>query len=80
MTTNKLLSAVLFTAVMLATPAIAREHVCGTRPMSERTDANAPFCEPYSHTLRVPAPSVGESAAEPTPGGICDWGDNPMIC
>ena len=77
MTPIKLLSAGLISATMLATPAMAREHV------SERANASASLTSRYADRhVRIIAPRVRALPAAPEygPGGICDFGDNPMIC
>jgi hypothetical protein len=76
MTPSKLLSAASIVAVTLAAPAMARES----------RSANAHV---RSLTLRytgghvgIPAPRIRAHVTPSAnrPGGICDDGDNPMIC
>jgi len=83
MTPFKLLSAGLIAATMLAAPAVAREDYLPKRHVSENANASAPLtgCCTDGH-VRIPAPRVRAPATAPRsePGGICDFGDNPMIC
>jgi hypothetical protein len=79
----KLLSVGLIAAAMLAAPAMARESHAATHHISERAHASASLTGHYTD----PHPRVPESHARAVapesgnePGGICDFGDNPMIC
>jgi hypothetical protein len=78
-----LLSAGLIAATLLAAPAVAREDYLAKRHVSENANASAPLtdCCTDGH-VRVPAPRVRALATAPGsgPGGVCDFGDNPMIC
>jgi hypothetical protein len=82
MTPIKLLSAGLIAATMLATPAMARGNLA-KRHVSERANAIASLTSRYTDRhARIVAPRVRALPAAPEygPGGICDFGDNPMIC
>lgn len=78
MTPIKCLSVAMIAIAMLTTSAMAHASASGrygsaiASPRGQWTDSNA----------RMPAPSAGEVSAAPhdEPGGVCDHGDNPMIC
>jgi hypothetical protein len=83
MTPIKLLSIGLIAATMLAAPAMARENCLGKRHVSESANASASLTGRYTdRDVRIPAPRARALATAPgsEPGGICDFGDNPMIC
>jgi hypothetical protein len=83
MTPIKLLSAGLIAAAMLATPAMAHENRLAKRHVSERANASASLTSRYTDRhVRIIAPRVRALPAAPEygPGGVCDVGDNPMIC
>ncbi len=82
MTPFKVLSAGL-AAVVLATPVMARDDCRTTRHIAKLSHARASFTARYTGDhIRTPAPRVRArvTAPENQPGGICDFGDNPMIC
>jgi hypothetical protein len=81
MTPTKLLSAGLIAATMLAAPAMARENFLAKRHVSENANASASLTGRHTDRhVRIPAPRVRATTPESEPGGVCDFGDNPMIC
>ncbi|QPF87781.1 hypothetical protein IC762_16440 [Bradyrhizobium genosp. L] len=82
MTPIKCLSAALLAIAMLTTSAMAEASLTtryggwrgghGLSQQGPSIDSNA----------RIPAPSAGEFSvpSRNVPGGVCDHGDNPMIC
>jgi hypothetical protein len=80
---TKILSAGLIAAAMFITPATARESCLAKRHVSEAVNANASLTARYDHRgVRILAPPVRAVAVAPRRGvdGVCDFGDNPMIC
>lgn len=80
---TKLLSAGLIAAAMFVTPATARENHLAKRHVSETVNANASLTARYDHRrVRILAPPVRAVAVAPRSAvdGVCDFGDNPMIC
>jgi hypothetical protein len=81
MTPMKLLSVGLIAATMLATPAMARENCFAKRHVSENANASASLVGGYTDRhIRISEPRALATAPGNEPGGICDFGDNPMIC
>lgn len=80
MTGIKHVAAGLVAFAMLTTSAMARE-VPATGP-SALVRSHAAASRWSSGPPRMPAPYFGESEALPRdqPGGVCDHGDNAMIC
>jgi hypothetical protein len=56
---------------------MARENFLAKRHVSENANASASLTDRH---VRIPAPRVRATTPESEPGGICDFGDNPMIC
>jgi hypothetical protein len=83
MTAIKLLSTALIATFMFTIPAVAHENAATKRcvEMKDNTSASSTDCWNYSRAY-IPAPHVGQYAMRPhdEPGGICDHGDNAMIC
>ena len=83
MITIKRLSAGLIAAVMFTISADAHESSV-TRPhVVTKGNANASSAGRWIRSnARIPKPHIGEFATPPDhePGGVCDFGDNPMIC
>lgn len=78
MTTMKFLSAGLIGIAMLTTSAMAREHLTAERHAVRKENAQHHVGRwIYSHP-RIPAAS--DSSPRNEPGGVCDQGDNAMIC
>jgi hypothetical protein len=83
MTRIKLLSAGLIVAAMFVMPATAREHFLAERHVSEAVNANASLTARHDDGhVGILAPPVRAVAAAPGSenDGVCDFGDNPMIC
>ncbi|MBR0692938.1 hypothetical protein [Bradyrhizobium lablabi] len=79
MTTIKFVSAGLIAIAMFTTSAVAHENFVTERHVA-RQDSVGTFLtgrRAYNH-VRMPTASVTSSRNEP--GGVCDEGDNPMIC
>lgn len=83
MTIIKILSAGLIAVAMVATPAVAHENSVAEQYVVLKGNAGAAFSTRriYGHA-RITAPHVGGlgTSAHDEPGGVCDHGDNPMIC
>ena len=83
MTTFKLLSATSIAAVMLATPAMASGRCLVNVHVPEIASVTGSPTALYTGGhVRIPAPRVRAHVTSPAsrPGGICDFGDDPMIC
>jgi hypothetical protein len=76
MTPSKLLSAASIVAVTLAAPAMARESHLANAHVRSLT-----LCYTCGH-VGIPTPRIRTHVAPSAngPGGVCDVGDNPMIC
>lgn len=81
MTTIRILRAGFVAAAMLATPAVAHENSFAEQyvVLKDNARASASARRIYGH-VRMTAPHVGFGASAHEPGGVCDHGDNPMIC
>jgi hypothetical protein len=73
MTMLKILSAGLIATAMFTTAASARETYSNQRHITDRAHhaSVVPFARPFGAYTGAP---------KEQPGGICDFGDNPMIC
>jgi hypothetical protein len=83
MTPIKLLSIGLVAATTLATPAMAHDNDFARRHVSENANASASLIDGYTdHHVQLPELRAHALATAPgdEPGGVCDVGDNPMIC
>jgi hypothetical protein len=83
MTPFRILSVTSIAVAMLATPA-ATSRIRPAKPHVPRiANAGAPLFAHHTRShVRIPAPRVPARATAPSngPGGVCDFGDNPMIC
>jgi hypothetical protein len=83
MTPFKLLSAASIAAVMLATPAMARRSCLANVHVPKiANETGSPTTRYSGGRVRIIAPRIGAHVTAPAnaPGGVCDFGDNPMIC
>jgi hypothetical protein len=83
MTAIKLLSTGLIATFMFTMSAAAHENVSTKRCMEMKDNASASSTDCWNYgNAHILAPHAGEFAARPhdEPGGICDHGDDPMIC
>lgn len=83
MITIKFLSAGLIAAVMFTTSADAHENFVTRQYPAMKGHAIASSSGRwYYSNARIPTPYVREFATPPhdEPGGVCDAGDNAMIC
>lgn len=83
MTGIKHVAAGLVALAMLTTSAMAREvSVAGPSALVKGHAGAAAAGHWSGGPPRMPAPRLGESEALPRdqPGGVCDHGDNAMIC
>ena len=72
MTTTRRLSAGLIAVAMLASSAMADAAVPERHAL--RREHGAPVAHSTDGHVRMSAPHVDQ------PGGVCDHGDNPMVC
>ena len=72
MTTTRRLSAALIAIAMLASSAMAHARVPERHAL--RKEHSAPVVLWTDGHARIPAPHVDQH------GGVCDHGDNPMVC
>jgi hypothetical protein len=81
MTTIKLLSAGLIATFMFTVSAAAHENISTRRCLEMKDNASGSSCWNYGNA-RIPAPHLGKFAVRPhdETDGICDHGDNAMIC
>ena len=83
MTTIKLLSAGLIATVMFTVPADAHGNSLTQRYVATKGDASVFSTGRWAYgNARIPTPQVGKFATPRAraPGGVCDVGDNGMIC
>ena len=83
MTSVKCLSAGLLAIVMLPASAAAQAMPASGRHemVTSRVSVSQPGQSTDSYALTRPAFSVGSHASpQNMPGGVCDQGDDPMIC
>jgi hypothetical protein len=83
MTTIKLLSAGLIAAVMFTISTDAHENSVTKPHVVTKGNASASSTGRWIRSnARIPKPHIGEFATPPDHehGGVCDFGDNPMIC
>ncbi|WP_426442791.1 hypothetical protein [Bradyrhizobium genosp. P] len=82
MTTIKLLLAGLIASGLLTMPAGAHEDATTRRPgMIGGKAAAGPNGDWIYGNARIEAPhALFASPPRDEPGGVCDFGDNPMIC
>ncbi|MBR0871031.1 hypothetical protein JQ633_11725 [Bradyrhizobium tropiciagri] len=80
MTPVKCLSASLIAIAMVTTSAMA--HSVPERYEQSRVGAAIALPGPWleSHARMPSSPVVNFSASRIVPGGVCDHGDDPMIC
>lgn len=79
MTKIKLVAGALIATAMLATPGAARESNLAQRHVTRETNLGA-FNGFPSVDRRAGTPTQHVDSSETAPGGVCDFGDNPMIC
>ena len=83
MTTIKLLSAGLIAAVMFTISAAAHENPVTEPHVVTKGDASASSTGDWIRSnARIVTPQGGKLATPPSnePGGVCNFGDNAMIC
>jgi hypothetical protein len=81
MNTIKILATALIVAGMLTTPLMARERCMADRHAERAYTNDSLTSRCIDGRLWIPAPVAPSNAAPSSqPGGICDWGDNPMVC
>ncbi|WP_369721924.1 hypothetical protein AB8Z38_34040 [Bradyrhizobium sp. LLZ17] len=79
MTKIKLMAGALIATAMLATPGAARESDIAQRHVTREANPSAFNAFPCIDS-RAGIPTHHVDAPEKAPGGVCDFGDNPMIC
>lgn len=72
-----LLTGLVVTAIFSA-PLQAREHRTGDRHAEQSVGASSRF--EGDRSIAAPAYHAFASVPSDQPGGVCDRGDNPMIC
>ena len=83
MTVVKLLSAALIATCMFTVSAVAHETISARRCVEVKDNAGASSTDCWNDGhARIPAPHAGKFAVRPhdETDGICDHGDNAMIC
>ncbi len=82
MMTVKCLLAGLLAAAILAAPANAHENVIGLRHAVTKGNASAFLGRGIDGIARTPGSHIAGFAMPPhgEPGGVCDPGDNAMVC
>ncbi|WP_143273152.1 hypothetical protein [Bradyrhizobium canariense] len=75
----KIIVGALIATAMLATPGAARESNIAKRHVTPEANPSAFNAFP-SIDNRAGIPTYHVDAPERAPGGVCDFGDNPMIC
>ncbi|WP_143274133.1 hypothetical protein [Bradyrhizobium canariense] len=79
MTKIKLMAGALIATAMLVTPGAARESNIARRHVTREANPGA-FNGFPSVDRRAGTPTHHVDSSETAPGGVCDFGDNPMIC